>query len=452
MHPDRRKLIPIFLLVVIIGAGLWYFGSERVNSANGDLSASGTIEARQVVIAAELGGRITQILPEEGETVLEGQTLIKLDDSLHQAQLAQAQSALAQAEANYDLVATGPSAEQREVMISAAELELINAEQALEDLNEKAELMAAQALQDIAVADDSLDNAKERLANLQAAADTPDVDAAWASVVLAKDRLDKASEDFEPYEKKPADNVQRALYQSRLADAQNHYDTVVTRYNNLVGTANRFEMALAEAAAALAEAQLNQARLQYEKVKDGPDPDALVLAEARISTAKANRAAALADPSPEQLATAQSQVDVAKAALQVVQSQMEKLTIYSPLDGVVISRSIEPGETVLPGAPLLTIGQLDDLTITVYISEDRYGLIDLGGTAIVTVDSFPGESFSATVVRIADQAEFTPRNVQTEEGRKTTVYAVKLSVENPDGKLKPGMPADVVFEMPDSPD
>jgi len=93
----------------------------------------------------------------------------------------------------------------------------------------------------------------------------------------------------------------------------------------------------------------------------------------------------------------------------------------------------------------MNIGELDDLTITVYISEDRYGQIQLGEHVRVTVDSFPGEVFDAVVKRIADKAEYTPRNVQTEEGRRTTVFAVELSVNDPEGKLKPGMPADVDF-------
>jgi len=100
---------------------------------------------------------------------------------------------------------------------------------------------------------------------------------------------------------------------------------------------------------------------------------------------------------------------------------------------------------LVPGAPLLTLVRLDNLTITVDVPEDRYGEVKLGQAAEVTVDSFPGQTFEARVVRIADQAEFTPRNVQTEEGRSTTVFAVELSVANLEGRLKPGMPADVNF-------
>jgi HlyD family secretion protein len=93
----------------------------------------------------------------------------------------------------------------------------------------------------------------------------------------------------------------------------------------------------------------------------------------------------------------------------------------------------------------MSLGDLSQLTITVYVPEDRYGQIRRGQRAIVDVDSFPGVTFDAEVTNISDHAEFTPRNVQTVEGRSATVYAVKLAVIDPEGRLKPGMPADVSF-------
>jgi HlyD family secretion protein len=107
---------------------------------------------------------------------------------------------------------------------------------------------------------------------------------------------------------------------------------------------------------------------------------------------------------------------------------------------------VEPGEFVQPGAVTFAMADLSNMTITVYVPEDRYGQISLGQQADVTVDSFPGETFAAEVIHIADQAEFTPRNVQTVEGRSSTVYAIKLKVTDSEGKLKIGMPADVVFK------
>ncbi len=121
--------------------------------------------------------------------------------------------------------------------------------------------------------------------------------------------------------------------------------------------------------------------------------------------------------------------------------------IRTPIDGVVLERAIEPGEVAAPGSTLLIVGDLTTLTLTVYVPEDRYGKINLGQSYPVTVDSFPGKAFQGTVSHIADQAEFTPRNVQTVQGRKNTVYAVRLTLDNPDLALKPGMPADVTLEQ-----
>jgi ABC-type sulfate/molybdate transport systems ATPase subunit len=112
----------------------------------------------------------------------------------------------------------------------------------------------------------------------------------------------------------------------------------------------------------------------------------------------------------------------------------------------ILARHLEVGEMVAAGSTVLVIGQLDEVEVTVYIGETAYGQVELGQPARVAVDSFPGTEFAGTVIRIADQAEFTPRNVQTQEGRRSTVYAVDIRVPNPDRKLKPGMPADVSIE------
>ena len=116
------------------------------------------------------------------------------------------------------------------------------------------------------------------------------------------------------------------------------------------------------------------------------------------------------------------------------------------MDGVVLTRNLEVGETAAPGGVVMKIGHLQEVELVVYIPETEYGKVHLGDTVSITVDSFTGETFTGSVIHISDQAEFTPRNVQTVEGRRATVYAVKLSVPNPDLKLKPGMPADVTFE------
>ncbi|MBI3738232.1 MAG: HlyD family efflux transporter periplasmic adaptor subunit, partial [Chloroflexi bacterium] len=145
---------------------------------------------------------------------------------------------------------------------------------------------------------------------------------------------------------------------------------------------------------------------------------------------------------------AKAAVQQADANLALIDAQMAKLIVYAPIDGIILTRNVEPGEFVQPGATALTMANINELTITVYVPEDRIHEISVGQQATVMIDAATGArpTFRAEVVHIADQAEFTPRNVQTVEGRSSTVYAVKLKVLDSTNELKIGMPADVVFK------
>jgi len=445
MHKYLRRIVPIIILGSLAVAAIWYYTRPGKAETVGPLTASGTIEATQVTLASELGGKVIDVLANEGERVQSGDLLVRMDDEGLQAQIHQAETQLALAQANFDLVAAGLPEEQVQVALKVAELDELVANQALDELEEKAGLVAARTLQEIAEFDKALDQASKRVDTLNTASDQADIDAAKAQVIMAKDRLDKAREDYQPYENKPEDNLVRAALLAKMAEAEQRYDQVVQRYNNLSGHSSALDVGLAEANEALVQAQLDDAHTRYEKVQDGPDADNVALVEAQLEVADARKGSALAGPRPEQLAVAQAQVDAAQAAIDLLKTQEGKFSLTAPVSGTVLSRVIEPGEVTLPGAPLLVIANLDELTITIYLPEDRYGEIRLGDSVEVTVDSFPGEAFTARVVQIADQAEFTPRNVQTAEGRKTTVFAVKLALEESDGRLKPGMPADVRF-------
>jgi multidrug resistance efflux pump len=187
--------------------------------------------------------------------------------------------------------------------------------------------------------------------------------------------------------------------------------------------------AAAEANVALAEANVSQAEIAVSQ------------AEAYVAQVQAN-----IELAEEGVHQAEAMVAQAQKSLDLIDLQVEKLTVHAAVAGVVLNRNIETGELIQPGAAAMTLAQLDDLTVTVFIPENRYGQLQLGDKAIVTVDSFPDKSFTAVVVRIADEAEFTPRNVQTQEERQTTVYAVELTVSDANMQLKPGMPADVSFD------
>lgn len=128
-----------------------------------------------------------------------------------------------------------------------------------------------------------------------------------------------------------------------------------------------------------------------------------------------------------------------------LERQRDRQTLRAPLDGWVVRTLYEPGEQVAPGAPVVVVADWRDLTLKVYLSEDRFGRVALGQPASVTVDAYPSETFAGTVTFIASEAEFTPRNVQTRGDRVKSVYAIKLRVQNGDLRLKPGMFADAVF-------
>jgi multidrug resistance efflux pump len=213
--------------------------------------------------------------------------------------------------------------------------------------------------------------------------------------------------------------------------------------------------------------ELEDAQKAYNQLLDSDSADAVLQARADVSVAQERYYAALdmlrelqtgdqstgvtaaqgvVDQAQAAVEQAQKAVEQAQANLDLLDTQIAKLVVYAPMDGMVLTRSVEPGEFIQPGSVALALADLNDITITVYVPEDRYGEISLGRLAQVTVDSFPGETFMGEVIQIADQAEFTPRNIQTVEGRSSTVYAIKLRVTDTEGKLKIGMPADVIFK------
>lgn len=444
MKDKISRIMPIIVILAIIGATIYYFTYVAKEDTSG-LTASGTVEAVDVVIAPEIGGRVVEILADEGDQVSAGDVLVRFNDAMLSAQLAQTEAALKQAQANYNLIAAGYSPEKRQAAIAAAEMEVVNAQQALDALYDNLDAARADALQNIANARDAVRDTQRRYDNYQKSSPITDVEQAEANLALARDKLDKAIDDYEPYADKPETDLTRANYLSRKAQAQEEYDDAVRLLNNLTGTADEIDVEQAAADLQAAQAALANAERYYEEMADGPHPDVLAQAEARLSNTQAQLALAESGASIEELAVAQAAVESAQATVNVTLAQLEKLTLTAPVDGKVLYRAVEPGEVVQPGVPLLTLARLEDLSITVYVPEDRYGEVSLGDEVAVTVDSFPSVVFDATVTRIADEAEFTPRNVQTAEGRRSTVFAVELSVSDPDGKLKPGMPADVAF-------
>lgn len=169
-------------------------------------------------------------------------------------------------------------------------------------------------------------------------------------------------------------------------------------------------------------------------------------AQANVNAAQASLDQAQAGNTQPTIQAQKAAVDIAAQSVKTVELSLSKLTIKSPADGQVLYRHVELGQVVNPGATLVTILDPKDLWIKIYIPEAKLSQVKVGGTASIVVDSYPGKTFKGQIQYVSNQAEFTPKNVQTKEERTTTVYAVKLNITEGQDQLKAGMPADVTLQ------
>jgi len=444
----KQKRPPILLIVIVVVVVLvgGYFGVRALlNRGTTTLTASGTLEAVEVTISPEIGGKVAEVPVDEGAQVKAGDVLFRLDDTLMLGQRAVAAASLnlAQATASTGDAALATAQGNYTVALDAARLASVSTRTsdwwaANPDgytlpggyFSRASEIAAAQAEVNSAVsARDSAQNSLTTLINDPAnsvfvAAETR-LNIARAAFLVAQDVLTRANASSN-FDLRDAAQSASDAAQTELDDAQAGYDGIKdTDAAGKIITSRAYLSALQE--------RSDSAQDRLLALQTGENSPQVAAAQAVL-----NQAQAAAD----QAALAITQ---AKASLALIDIQITKLTITAPADGVVLTRSIQPGEIAAPNSPTMTLGRLDNLTITVYVPENLYGELSLGQSATMTVDSYPGETFTAKVINIAEQAEFTPRNVQTVEGRSSTVFAIKLQVQDPAGKLKPGMPADVAF-------
>ncbi|HEY5729281.1 MAG TPA: efflux RND transporter periplasmic adaptor subunit [Anaerolineales bacterium] len=411
------------------------------------LQASGQIEATEIAIASELSGRVINVYVSEGDPVKAGAPLLKLDDSLLQSEKQSAQAALDSAKANataarvaldaaqlqYNLTIDAALAEEASIRIDIWDASKpTEFDQPVWYFSETERFTATQAEVDSAKI--ALDDAMKKLADIEGKAGSVnflEIEAALAQTRVAfqnaKDVLDSTAGTSDNQILRDSAQVIYDEKKIDLDDAQKDYDDALT-------TEGAQDVMEARADAVIAQEIYDSALDKLRTLQTGENSPMVQTAAAAIDQAQA------------QLDLAQAGVAAVQATLDLIETHMEKLTVYAPMDGVVLTRSIHVGEVVQPGMSTMTIADLSILTVTVYLSENRYGEVYLGDEVSFTADSFPNETFTAIVTHIADEAEFTPRNVQTKEERQTTVYAIELVVDNPDGKLKPGMPVDVMFE------
>lgn len=478
MHPNPKRIIPIAVLLIVLGGSyyLWSTGALPFGTPSEDSNiVSGFIEGREYKVASEIAGRIRAVRVDEGDPVSAGQTLVELDTTLLDAQLAQAQAGVDTAQAQLTLLeksARAADVEAAQAALTAAQenydklraganaSDLAAAQAALAAAQENYDkLQAGPKASDRAAAQAALAAAQEAYAKVKQGPTADEIAQVKAQVDNAKAAVDQAQAAYDQVGGASNPNIAMMPQARQLEQATNNYTAALAAYNNALTHPTAAELATAQAAvdnarAALArltpdEAQLRAAQAQVEQAQAAVSrltPDAAAVAAAQAQVEQAQAALYRLSPSEESLAVARAQVKQAEAALAVLEAQKVKATIPAPSDGVVTRRAANPGEIAAPGTALLAVAQLDPVELTIYVPVTRLGDVQLGGEVGVQVDAFPGKTFVGKIVMISDQAEFTPRNVQSKAERVNTVFAVKLEIPNAGRELKPGMPADARIE------
>lgn len=413
---SHRSPVLRFLLLALVALAVACPGS--ISDTETSISASGFIEGQQVTVASEVTGLIVEMPPDRGDRLDAGEVVARLDDAALRSQRAKVQAALLAAEANLARVEAGARAEE----IAAARARL-----------DEAQARRDGAAQAVLHAQDVITNPLKLSAQ---------IDDAHAQVKLAEQNLEFQEVDYE------ATRVKHSVY------AEQGGDVAAIWHHNLQAAAARLDEAEAQLDGARAylaslttmrqnpltlRAELHQAQTRHE------------LAKAEVSQARATLAELEAGPTPEEIAVARAEVRQARAGVGVVDARLDQLILVAPMNGIVTERSRQVGETATAGRPLLTITDLDRVTLVIYIAADQIGHVSIGQEAEVTVDSFPDRIFLGHVKSIAGEAEFTPSYVQTDEERLDLVFAVDVLIPNPAHLLKPGMPADAVIQPDASP-
>ena len=214
------------------------------------------------------------------------------------------------------------------------------------------------------------------------------------------------------------------------------------------------EIAQAEAVLARAQADGDRTQLEFERQKKLHDREVISTrefdlaktshdgAEARIREAQEGLSLVRKGPRREKIDQAKAGLEQARQALALAETRIGYSVLFSPFSGIVLSDNIEPGEFVSSGTPVITMGDLSRLYLRAYIHETDLGRVKVGQKVRVTTDTFPNKAYEGKITFIASQAEFTPKNVQTQKERVKLVYRIKVDLPNPNMELKPGMPAD----------
>lgn len=392
-QPKKRKfplfLIPIGLLIAVGAGSAWYFLSPHPVQP---LQVSGRIEGYETDIGAKFAGRVDFVAVREGDKVKKGEVIVRLDDEQVRAQLRGATARL---------IATQQAQSQAQLQINVLESQiqeaLLNKQQAKG--NARGQVFQAEA--SVAASIAQLNQAQAQLQQAQ------------AELKLAKVNRDRYAQLV----------AQGAVPKQQYDQAQTAYETALATVGAAEASVESFSKLVNSARGQLVQAQTTELN---------PDIRDLQVQGLRTQLAQARlkQEAAKAD------------VANARAAQQEIESQIADLNIISPIDGVIVTRSVEPGAVVTTGKTLLTAIDPREVYLRGFVPEGNIGKVRIGQGAKVFLDSYPDQPLDGKVSAIDTEASFTPENIYFKEDRVKQVFGIKISIDNPDGFAKPGMPAD----------
>ncbi|MBD2353571.1 HlyD family efflux transporter periplasmic adaptor subunit [Tolypothrix sp. FACHB-123] len=390
-----RLLIPLGLLLTGVGLFTSYLISSR--SAANILKVSGRIEGYETNIGAKVAGRITSVAVREGDTVREKQVIVNLDDAEIQAQL---QGASARVDAMQK------QEEQARLQIS---------------------LLENQILENRITLQQSVDDAKGRIFQAESsfASSQAQLTQVIANVEQAKSELKLAQMNRDRYAKLVK---QGAVTRQQFDQAQTNWESALANLRSRQAAVVSYQKLVNSA-----QGQLTQAK------SSGLNPS--------IRNAQLSQLNNQLDQTRLKLGTAQADVLNAKAALQEIKAKIADLTVTSPINGVVISRNVEPGVVVTTGKTLLTLIDPKTVYLRAFIPQGNIGKVRIGQEAKILLDSALKQPLSGKIAAIDTQASFTPENIYFQQDRVRQVFGVKITIDNPGGFAKPGMPADAEINI-----
>ncbi len=437
---NKQFWLGISALVFIIVGGLavyqYYYAPTTDGAATtpvmqtavarrGDLTifasgAGSVIPAAEVGIGFDESGTLSNILVNIGEQVQTGQVLARLQTNRTEEEVA---LAIAVAELNVLTAQQALDDINSSAQMDAAQalLNIEDAEQALEDL-QNTELRVAQALLAVAEAEESVKKAQSLYWGTRSPSDANTIAAANAELVLARKVLNDQEEKYNDYVNKPDNDLEKANAQLKLSQAQGAYDTALRYYNAVTGTGSELDLELTEAELATAQAELAIAQKEYERLAAGPTPGEIALANAQLTIATAQYEILKNGADPAEIELAEANLTNAKAKLAVALENQAVIDLIAPLNGTIMSIDASPGEAVGTSS-IISLADLSHPLLNVYLDETDLDKVAVGYEVEVIFDSLPDITYTGHVTQVNP-------SLQTVSGSSTVMAQVQLGVDS----------------------